>query len=350
MSQSNYRFLFYVTLSYSYPILRPIEAELKKRGCEVVWFVRQGSEAEQFTHSLEHSINTIEAAKDFDADALIAPGNNIPSFFPGIKVQVFHGFNSGKKNTLKVRGYFDLYCSECSSSTAELNAQRQKNVTFDVVETGWPKLDPLFTLHPHTERYKDSDRKVILYAPTFSPSLTSTYALHEEIKSLSQNENWLWLVKFHPKVSKEEFQLYQSLESDTLKIVETSEIIPLLQAADVLLSDTSSIISEFAFQTKPAVSFRNRAPDQWLINFEESSDLKKSIERALGASPEHLELMQQHFKQIHPFQDGQSSKRVADAAIEMINSGISHLEKKPKNYFRDFKVYRELKKAQRKIN
>lgn len=345
MNKSNYRFLFYVTLSYSFPILRPIEAELKSRGHTVVWFVRRGSEAELYINENDTTINTIEAAKKFNADALLAPGNNIPTFFPGIKVQVFHGFNSGKRNTLKVRGYFDLYCTESPSSTATLQIERNKKATFDIIETGWPKLDTLFTPHPGSTKYIRDKRRVVLYAPTFSPSLTSTYALFEEIKRLSQEKDWLWLIKFHPKATTKEIELYKTLEGCQLKVLETSEITPLLQGADVLLSDTSSIISEFAFQGKPAVSFNNREPSEWMINFSAPTKLEKSLEMALEAQPEHLTTIQQHFEKIHPLQDGKSSKRVVDATITMIEKGVGHLEKKPKNYLRDYKIYRELKKS-----
>jgi len=181
MPGSQYKFLFYVTLSYSYSILRPIEVELKKRGYTVAWFIRKGTEAEKFIQSSDKILHDVVEVKAFNPDAVFVPGNSVPSFFPGIKVQVFHGFDSGKKNKFKIRGYFDLYCTQGPKTTEGFEAERiaLKDPTFDVVETGWSKLDPLFTWQSEADDLK-TESVQILYAPTFSPALTSTYALLDE--------------------------------------------------------------------------------------------------------------------------------------------------------------------------
>ena len=43
-----YNYLFYVTLSYGFSILRPVEKVLKESGHNVAWFIPTGDEAEQF--------------------------------------------------------------------------------------------------------------------------------------------------------------------------------------------------------------------------------------------------------------------------------------------------------------
>ncbi len=341
MNTPPYRFLFYITLSYSYSILRPIAAELKARGHEFAWYVRPGSEAEQFIRPDDAKLSSVDDVMAFNADALLAPGNNIPAFFPGIKVQVFHGFDSGKKNKFRIRGYFDLYCTQGPMTTRGFIEQRQSNPSFDIVETGWPKLDALFTPQPETLRYT-SNAKTILYAPTFSPKLTSTYALYDEIKRLSQSQPWQWLVKFHPKATQKEVDMYRNLTSERLRVVATDDLIPLLQAADVLLSDTSSILSEFSLQNKPCISFNNRRPANWMINFTAAAELEAKIHAALAPSPEQIQLLQAHSQEIHPYRDGQSSARVVDAVEAMIQQGTAHLAKKPSNWFRNLKMRKKL--------
>ena len=339
MTSNSHKFLFYVTLSYSYSILRPIEAELKKRGYAVAWFVREGAEAEKFIRPSDKVFRTVGEVKAFKSDAVFVPGNSVPSFFPGIKVQVFHGFDSGKKNKFKIRDYFDLYCTQGPKTTEGFEAKRSaiKDPTFDVVETGWSKLDPLFIQQPETSDLKTESRQ-ILYAPTFSPALTSTYALLDEIRRLSRERDWQWLIKFHPKVTAEEVAMYKAIENKNLQVIETDAVIPLLQSADVLLSDTSSILSEFSLLNKPVVSFKNRSPEPWMINVTEVEKLEAGLLCALKPDSGILKSISEHSKYVHPYQDGLSSQRVVDAVEAMIKSGTSHLKNKPLNLFRNLKM------------
>lgn len=347
---NSHNYIFYVTLSYSFPVLRPIERELKKRGHNVAWFVQTGSEAEVFLKPDDHRLFTIESIYKYKVHATLAPGNDIPSFFPGIKVQVFHGFDSGKKNKYKIRGYFDLYCTQGPKTTQGFMKERNKMKApwFNVQETGWSKLDPLFTQHPLTKGFK-RERPVILYAPTFSPKLRSTYALYQEIKELSKNENWQWFVKFHPKATRKEIDMYESIENDNLKVIQTDVTIPLLQAADVILSDTSSILSEFALLGKAVVTHNNRLPEDWMINFFDPCELKEKIESALTPSVDLLQKIEQHCCYVHPYQDGLSSVRVVDTIEKLIVSGLKNLAPKPRNYFREWKLKRKLRKLKYEI-
>jgi len=329
------RYLFYVKLSYSYAVLRPIEKELKSRGYKVAWFIPKGSEAEKFLLSTDFRLKDISSVIKYNSDAVLAPGNYVPDFFPGIKVQMFHGFDSGKKNKFNIRGFFDLYCTQGPNITngfEEIN-----DGTCEITETGWCKLDPLFSAHPETEKYQNSNG-VILYAPTFSPKLTSSYALFKEIEKLVKNEPWHWIVKLHPKATSQEIDMYRSLEQDKLKFVETGDIIPLLQAADVLLSDTSSILAEFALQDKPVVAFNSRRPEPWMINFTNHNALEEKLNIAFNPDPKLMNNIKQHKLNIHPYQDGMSSKRAVDNIDAMIEKGIKHLKRKPLNLIRRIKM------------
>jgi hypothetical protein len=336
----NKRYLFYVTLSYSYSVLRPIEKVIKAQGGEVAWFIPQGSEAEPFLLNSDNRLLDVFAVKQFNAHAVLAPGNYIPDFFPGIKVQVFHGFDSGKKNKFNLRGFFDLYCTQGPNITkgfCNIN-----DGTCEVKETGWSKLDPLFSLHDKTHEFQ-AQTPVILYAPTFSPKLTSTELLYPFIKKLTTEKDWQWLIKLHPKATKDEILLYRGLSSSKVKFVETGDIIPLLQAADVLLSDTSSVLAEFALQQKSVVALNNRRPETWMINFQHPELLAEKLNSALALDDDLLENIKCHCQAIHPSRDGKSSERVLLAIDEMIASGTQHLKAKPLNLMRRLKMRKKLK-------
>ncbi|WOH39384.1 CDP-glycerol glycerophosphotransferase family protein [Thalassotalea fonticola] len=334
------KYLFYVTLSYSYSVLRPIESVLKERGYSIAWFIPDGSEAKHFISDSDNLLSDMKQVRAYNADAVLAPGNYIPDFFPGIKVQVFHGFDSGKKNKFNIRGFFDLYCTQGPNITDAFN--NINDGTCEVIETGWSKLDPLFSGHPETNNYQ-SESPVVFYAPTFSPKLTSTYALYPEIKKLIKAKNWHWLIKLHPKASTEEIAMFKVLAGEKVQFIETSDIIPLLQAADVLLSDTSSILAEYALQRKPVVAFNNRRPESWLVNFNEPEKLEEKLEYALQNKEELLSKIDQHCQQIHPYRDGASSERVIQAIDDLVERGICHLKAKPLNLIRRLKMRKKLK-------
>lgn len=332
--------MFYVTLSYSYSVLRPIEKAIKTQGGDVAWFIPNGSEAESFLLDSDLRLIDVAGVKQFNAHAVLAPGNYIPDFFPGIKVQVFHGFDSGKKNKFNIRGFFDLYCTQGPNITQGFSAINDG--TCEVKETGWSKLDPLFSLHPQTHEFQ-AETPVILYAPTFSPKLTSTELLYPYIKELAQSKSWQWIIKLHPKATKEEIALYRDLSSANVKFIETGDIIPLLQAADVLVSDTSSVLAEFALQQKSVVALNNRRPEPWMINFQQPELLGEKIESALALDERVLDKIKAHCEAIHPSRDGKSSERVLLAIDEMIESGTQNLKAKPLNLMRRFKIRKKLK-------
>ena len=89
------RYLFFVSLSYAYPILRPIQSEIWRRGDEVAWFFT--SPCDQYLHEGEKQLKTIKEVMEYNPIAVFAPGNKVYDFFPGVKVQVFHGFSIDKR-------------------------------------------------------------------------------------------------------------------------------------------------------------------------------------------------------------------------------------------------------------
>ncbi len=333
------RYLFYVTLSYSFGVLRPIEKVIKASGGQVAWFIPNGSEAEKFLTHDDMRLPDVNAVMAYQSDAVLAPGNYIPHFFPGIKVQVFHGFDSGKKNKFNVRGFFDLYCTQGPNITQAFTDI--SDGTYDIVETGWSKLDPLFFPSEEAEQYRSAS-PVILYAPTFSPKLTSTQALYPYIKQLSEQRDWQWLIKLHPKATQAEVDLYKALAGDRVKFIETGDIIPLLQAADVILSDTSSVLAEFALQQKVVVAFNNRRPDTWMLNFTKADKLQEQLEVALARPDTLMAKISDHCHAIHPQSDGRSSERVLAAINGLIDKGTGHLKAKPLNIVRRLKMRKKL--------
>lgn len=332
------RYVFYVAHNYAFDILRPLQAEIKKRGHQVAWFIEgQHINVAYFT-SDELRLDNIKQVIDYNPRAVFVPGNLVPDFIPGLKVQVFHGFEWKKKGHFRERGCFDLYCTQGPFFTRRFEQIRATHPHFSVIETGWPKTDTLINATAYNWPNKRKV-KTILYAPTFSPALTSASALFAEIAVLAKTHlDWQWIIKFHPKMAKNLVQQYQTLTSSNLHVIETAELAPVLQAADVIVSDTSSIITEFGLLNKPMVTFNNKEPEAHLLNIVEAKDLFSAIEQALKAEPSLLEKIKYNTSLMHPYFDGNSSARVLDATEKTIQSPPAELKAKPLNLLRKLKM------------
>jgi len=334
IERKSLKFLFYVEQNYSFDILRPIQKEALKQGYQVKWLMVGKEVSEQYLQADEAKVS-IEQAVAYQADAVFAPGDRIPGFIPGIKVQVFHGLNESKRgNVYPERGLFDLYCTEGPERTGTLTSLNKPY--FKVVETGWVKLDTLFG-YKNNQVY---DKKQVLFASTFSPSLSCAELVYEEIKRLSQNEKWQWLVTLHPKMPASTVEKYKTLESDNLLFFENNRVIEALHRADVMICDNSSIFQEFLLLNKPVVTVNNREPLDCFINITESSDLEGAITQALSPSGQLLKAIKDYGPSVTPYLDGKSSRRVLEAVEEMMKS--HWVDKKPKNRIRNFKIRKNL--------
>lgn len=279
-------------------------------------------------------------AVSFNPDVVFVPGNVVPSFIPGLKVEVFHGFEWKKKGHFRIRGCFDMYCTQGPFFTKRFEQLAQQQQFFDVVETGWCKLDPLFQASPL--RVHNQGKPIILYAPTFSPKLTSVPALYEQLQALSAVGEFHIIVKFHPKMAQEWVDKFKAIDSPHLDVIDVSEIASVLQTADVILSDTSSIITEFLLLNKPAVTFNNAQPEPVLIDFTQPEALRDKLNEALTPSPERLALIKEYNVNIHPYKDGNSSQRILDAVAQVLENGKQHNRSKPLNWFRNLKMRKQL--------
>jgi hypothetical protein len=317
------RYLLFGNLPYALPILRPLQAAIRAQGGEARWFFH-GDGAQYLTPG-EPRLASAREAVAFAPEAVIVPGNWVPHFFPGVKVQVFHGFGTlGKKNAFKVRGLFDLYCTHGESNTPQMREQQQRHPHFAVAETGWPKLDPLFRdagdpCPEYLARVKAAGRPVVLYAPTFTSYLTSAPALFETLRARVAEGRWHFLFQLHPKLEREWVERYRGLCGPNATWVQGPDALWALKSADVMLSDTSSIVWEFLLLGKPAVTLRNGEPGPYLLDVREPADVPAALERALsGAAPR--EAIERFGRAIHPARDGRSSERVL-AAIDDFAAG-----------------------------
>ena len=154
-----------------------------------------------------------------------------------------------------------------------------------MVETGWPKLDPLFRDDAGESarlRAPAAGREVVMFASTFTERLSAAPQLFDAIAAEVARGDRYWLLTLHPKCAPALVERYRALAGPNAAFVETEQLVAAQRAADVLLADTTSVVSEFAVQRKPVVTFRNRAPKPHMLDFDEAEQLPAMLARAFA--------------------------------------------------------------------
>lgn len=342
-----YKFLLYISYSYALPIGSPLEEEISKRGDEIMWF-SDLEDGKKVISSKENVLDTIEEVIAYKPHIVLAATDDVPDFITGLKVQIFHGFfakkrplKNGKYYHFRIRGFFDLYCTQGPSTTSEFTKLSKKLKHFEVIETGWSKVDDLF---PLPEKQLKTGNQTIMIASTFTERLSLSYDddVFQEIKLLANSEKYNFIMVLHPKLPKHIFDKWKSLSNEYFTFYETTDLTPLFKKADILFADTTSAIQEFVLQEKPVVTFKHRVEEDFLINITEARFIKTAFETALNPSKEILEKIKHYINQLHPYKDGKSSKRVIDTCIDFLHQDKSYLKPKPLNLVRKYKMRKRL--------
>jgi len=338
------RYLFFISQDYSFSILRPLQQKILMRGDEVKWFLYGNEITTDYLNVNEQQLFSIEDVINFKPDAVFVPGNVVPSFIPGLKIEVFHGLpsskakKSGKLYHYIIRGMFDLYCTQGPSSTVKFKALAKKYGFFNVKETGWCKLDSLFDLK---QKNSNSKQKSIFFASTFSPRFSKAKILYPFILKMMKKYDFNWYITLHPKMDAEIVKLYKSIDLKNVKFIESTEVLKSFKTSNLMLCDTSSIIYEYLTQLKPVITFQTEKDEPYLINVENIDNLEETILSVLNNLSINKENIKQKVMEFHPFVDGKSSDRVLNAVEEMLEGKNLPSKKKPLNLIRNFKLRME---------
>lgn len=337
-------YLFFASLSYAYSILRPLQDEIRKRGDEAAWFLEDS--CPDLLTSDEKRLNTIEEVMQYNPIAVFAPGNYIYDFFPGVKVQVFHGYPINKRNDkiddhFKLRGWFDIYCTQGESSTIPFKQLEEKHNYFKIYETGWCKTDNISKLKPCNKTLKPT----IFVATTFTKGISSLNILYQTIKTLAEKKEWNWTITMHPKLQDDELrQKYINLSNihDNVTYLPTLNGWEEMNNSDVLLCDSSSIIIEYMLLDKPVVTFRNTNPGNHLIDVKTVDKIESALKTALSR-PDFLMNNIRKYSSFHErYRDGKNSSRILNAVDDFLENHQLTMKPKPLNLMRKIKLRKRL--------
>lgn len=334
-----YRFLIYFSYSYALPIGKPLEQEILRLGHEVRWFADEVEGKESIKNN-PLNLPTVKSMLAYAPHILLSITDNCPDFLDCLRVQIFHGFNaekrSPKRDHFNIRGFYDLYCTQGPSTTSLFKELSKEKKHFEVVETGWSKVDPLFLL---TESAPNKVPHIFL-SSTFSTRLSMALnnSVFKKIKELSITGNYIFEMVLHPKLDDQTIAQWKSLESEFFIYHDTTQFTDIMKRADLMFCDTTSVLQEFGLLEKPIVTFNHRAPKSHHINITDSSEIESAINHGLTKPAILIDELKKFNAQLHPYKDGKSSSRVIQACIAQVHKPKTHLKNKPLNIIRKFKI------------
>ncbi|MDL2231407.1 CDP-glycerol glycerophosphotransferase family protein [Porphyromonadaceae bacterium OttesenSCG-928-L07] len=320
------RIVLFCENKYSINILSPIQEEaLKNTAHSVLWYVHTKNIPDFPLKSEVNWTDSIQKVYDYSPEAIFVPGNIVPYYLPGVKIQVFHGYAAEKKDHWVIRRYFDTYFTQGPFFTRGFQTLSQKYKDFEVKETGWPRQDWIYNnLHTFdTEKQalleKHNKSKLVLFAPTFSPSLTSLPHIKEGLVRLVREKDVLLILKFHPLTKKEWMDEYRELaiQHENMLWIEDHNITKYQLMADVMISDTSSTVYEFLLLNKPVITYNTIAKEIYWIDINDPQQLPEAFEKALH-DEEYAEKRKWIIDNYDPYLDGKVCQRMLHAAEDYI--------------------------------
>lgn len=322
------RIVLFCENKYAIDILYPLQEHVTANRLphDVLWYVHQ-PKIDNFPYADSvRWTSSMQEVYDFSPEAIFVPGNIVPYYLPGVKIQVFHGYAAEKKDHWIIRRYFDTYFTQGPYFTSHFKALAQKYGDFEVLETGWPKQD---WIKRNLNRY-DSERErllsesgkqtIVLYAPTFSPRLTSLPYMKEALAELAEKRDALVLMKFHPLTRQEwadEYRDWASGRKDIIYIDKGENVTRYQLMSDTLVSDTSSTIYEFLLLSRPVITLNAIAKDIYWENISDPSQLVTAYDHALS-DPEAIARRQWVVSNYDPYLDGNVCQRMLDGAEDYI--------------------------------
>lgn len=271
---------------------------------------------------------------------------NPPSYIPFRKNQLlintWHGF--GIKVTGKYAPHFDkrqFNKSTCFLSQSEFYTDRVLRESFEysgeIINTGAPRNDVLFSkkskdiANQVKEKYNVKDKKIILYAPTFRNDFNLYMPSIDFTKVLNNIQNkfggeWVIFLRLHP-------MLTERVDLNRKYIVDVSgydDMQELLCASDILISDYSSTIWDFALQKRPVFiyaddlekykksrGFYYNIEDAPYLVAQNNEELCNNIQKF--NNKDYLNKLEKFSAKVNSYENGQACKKVYEYISQKIN-------------------------------
>lgn len=207
-------------------------------------------------------VHTEEAA-NIDADVVVC-SHLSDALFPRSTqktVQIFHGVSFKNYAVREKVLRFDLLCMP---GDYHVQKYRENNLIqpggSQLFLTGFGKTDPLVNNSLDREALLrknnlDPSKPVLLYAPTGDKNNSLETIGEEVIAQIHANTDYNLIIKphDHPKNKINWFEKLAPYQNERVRIIRDLDVVPWLHAADLLISDASSVITEYSLLDRPIV-------------------------------------------------------------------------------------------------
>ena len=206
---------------------------------------------------------TVEQINEMEFDVVFAA--NTKMILPrsvGTKVQIFHGIsfrNKAVRDENAGADYYFIVGPYMRRAFAQSGILPENDPR--ALKIGFPKTDRL--LNGELDRNDllrrlglSGHRPIIVYAPTGQKHNSLETMGEDVIRNIAASGKYDLIIKphDHPKNTKINWdERLAALADDHTKIVRDPDVIPLLLLADLLMTDASSVSSEFALRDQPMV-------------------------------------------------------------------------------------------------
>lgn len=207
------------------------------------------------------TILTVEEIRAREFDVLFSASTKpIAPAAHGRSIQIFHGLSFRNRSLRAENLGYDNYFAVGPYMTRRFAELGLNGDSGRLVEVGFPKTDRLLngSLDRGAVRRSlgfDGSRPVVLYAPTGAHDNSLETMGEELLARLRAQDRYDVLVKphDHPKKPIDWFARLAPLQGEHLRVAREPDVVPLMLASDLLISDASSVATEYSLLDRPIV-------------------------------------------------------------------------------------------------
>jgi len=355
--KEKHRVLFYFFKNVHIPILIPIYKKLKERYPNIqIAFgymryapqIRAGFTSDELNVLESFGEKIYDVPQNFDPDLCFIADSVYPLVEGcGKIIHVGHGVLSKGQyytntETARREKQADLVCVPGS-----YHEQIMKQIiSTPVADAGMAKLDSLFdnSINKQTVLKQfglPTNYRYILYAPTFNDELSAIPFVMDRINEVIPDDNTAMIIKLHGSAKQEYKIMYKNLVQKDKRVIFADEhdITPFLALCDLMISDVSSAMMEFAALDKPLVlfnnpgweSYQNHNPDdiefKWRdigIQVKNLEEMKEAVKQSLANPDEFSDKRKFYTDQLFANKhDGKAADRIITSAMELLTDTVN---------------------------
>jgi CDP-glycerol glycerophosphotransferase len=333
---------------------RAISEELQRRGAPIerVWVLSEGEAPDGATAVRPGSAPYLRA---MGRASYVISNNSMPGYYvkkPGsVYLQTWHGtplkrigFDIERPNFAGASRYLDnlrrdVACWDYLVSQSAFSSEvfrRAFRYEGPVLETGYPRNDLL--RRPDRDELRErvrsgmgipGDAVVVLYAPTWRDNDSFSLELDLSAVSAALDPGYVLLLRAHHLVA----STVRASESHNVRDVSRAQdVTPLLLAADILVTDYSSVMFDFAVTGRPMLfytydlemyrdelrgfyfDFDGDAPGPLLST---TAEVIAAIRELDGVRSQFSQAYDRFARRFCPLDDGHAAARVVDAVFDL---------------------------------